>query len=547
MGKNQHSKDGLHLRPTEWAQDGAGYKQRKRSPFAKLPLHCCSLSLQPFESPVATRDGAVFEVSNILAYVKKFGRNPVTGGRLEVSELIPLHFHHNAEGKIQCPVTFKVFTDNSHVAANLASGHVYSYDTLVELNRKVKNFTDLITSKPFEWTTDVVVLQDPDNIEAREVAKFYYMQQGQQDQVIAEITDREAAKKGITREKKNEKIRKDAAFERIYEEKKRLAEEKEQEAAAKGETPSDASAVAIADRPRKTNERFTSGEVAESFTSTATPLRSQNNMRLLTEEEELQEIYELVRRKKEKGYVRIVTSEGMLNIELHTDIVPLTTDNFLRLCERNYFDDTIFHRLIKNFMIQGGDPEGTGRGGQSGFDGGKAFRDEFDSRLSHQGPGVVSMANNGKNTNRSQFFVSLKSCAHLDLKHAVFGRVVGGLNLLTVLNGWETDDKDRPRKEIKLIRTEVFKNPFKEAAIEAAKPKAEKVVDNVAQWFSNRRDPMEKHKNRSSTAVGKYLELPAPALAKKQPVEELPEEEMEYVNVAQKVKKPRTDFDFTTW
>lgn len=86
----------------------------------------------------------------------------------------------------------------------------------------------------------------------------------------------------------------------------------------------------------------------------------------------------------------------MLNLELHCDIAPRTSDSFLRLCDRAYFDGTIFHRLIQNFMMQGGDPTGTGRGGKSGFDGGHPFRDEFDSRLSHQGPGVVSMANNGK-------------------------------------------------------------------------------------------------------------------------------------------------------
>merc|ERR1712187_876949 len=161
-------------------------------------------------------------------------------------------------------------------------------------------------------------------------------------------------------------------------------------------------------------------------------------------------------------------------------------------------------------MMQGGDPTNTGRGGESAFEGGRPFKDEFDSRLSHQGPGVVSMANNGKNTNKSQFFISLKSCQHLDNKHSVFGRVVGGLQLLDVFNKVETGEKDRPKKDIKLIRTEVFKNPFKEAVAEMAKPKVEKVVDPVATWFSNRRDPMEEHRNRHSSAVGKYLDA-APA------------------------------------
>merc|ERR1712008_68076 len=249
---------------------------------------------------------------------------------------------------------------------------------------------------------------------------------------------------------------------------------------------------------------------------------------------------------KQKGYVRLVTSEGMLNVELHTDMVPRTWANFLRLCERDYYSGTVFHRLIQNFMIQGGDPTGTGKGGESAFEKGKAFKDDFDSRLCHQGPGVVSMANSGKNTNRSQFFVSLKSCQHLDNKHSVFGRVVGGLQLLGVFNNWDTGADDRPKKEIKLIRTEVFKNPFKEVMIEAAKPKVEeKVIDPVATWFSNRRDPMEDHKNRHSMEVGKYLEMPARGAKREEP--ELPSEELEYAGVAPKPKKARTSFDFTKW
>merc|ERR1719401_252350 len=303
--------------------------------------------------------------------------------------------------------------------------------------------------------------------------------------------------------------------------------------------------------------------MAESFTSTVKTLTTQNDLRLQTEEEALQDLYDTVRKKKQKGYVRVVTSVGMLNLELHADIAPRTTDNFLRLCEKDYYDNTIFHRLIQNFMLQGGDPTGTGRGGQSGFEGGRAFRDEFDSRLTHQGPGVVSMANSGKNTNKSQFFISLKSCQHLDNKHSVFGRVVGGLKLLDVFNNWETDEKDRPKKEIKLLRTEVFKNPFKEAIAEAAKPKVEKEIDPVATWFSNRRDPMQEHRNRNSVEVGKYLEdgvpgsgvkplpvalaNPSARSAEKLPPASLPDEELEYANVARKSKKARTSFDFSGW
>lgn len=559
MGKNQHSKDQLHIRPTEWAEDGSGFKAKK-SPFSKLPLDCCFLSLQPFDKPVGTREGHVFDVLFIIPYIKRFGRNPVSGGKLEVSDLVPLHFHKNNEGKIHCPVTFKAFTNHSHVVISAVSGHVYSAEAVEELNHKPKMWKDLMTDQTFKWT-DIVTIQHGDDLFSREVAKFYFMVEGQQEEVVKTITHKKAKMTAKEEEEDQLKIRRNPAMERIYEEKARLKAEAEAEKAAelaiedakdtKGQAPN-----LGYDRQRKANERFTDGEVAESFTSTATPLRRQNDLRLMTEEEDLEELYNVVRKSKTKGYVRVVTTEGMLNIELHTNIVPRTTDNFLRLCEKEYYNGTAFHRLIHNFMIQGGDPTNTGKGGKSAFDEGKPFKDEFDSRLAHQGPGVVSMANSGKNTNKSQFFFTLKSCQHLDGKHTVFGRVVGGLPVLEVFNKMETGletahgfQKDRPKKEIKIIRTEIFKNPFKDAAAELSKPKVEKVIDPVATWFSNRRDPMEEHKNRNKTSVGKYLEelpAPLPGQAKRKP-EELPREELEYATVPQKSKRVRTSFDFSAF
>merc|ERR1712118_93501 len=108
------------------------------------------------------------------------------------------------------------------------------------------------------------------------------------------------------------------------------------------------------------------------------------------------------------------------------------------------------------------------------------------------------------------------------------------------------DDDDRPIKEIKLLRTEVFKNPFAEAAAEIASPKvAERVIDASAQWFSNRIDPMERHPNRDSHSVGKYLMPDGPK--RKKDEEALPDAEMEYVTAPQRTKKLRTDLDFSKW
>jgi cyclophilin family peptidyl-prolyl cis-trans isomerase len=100
-----------------------------------------------------------------------------------------------------------------------------------------------------------------------------------------------------------------------------------------------------------------------------------------------------------KGYVNILTNLGELQCMIHANFVPRTSENFLELCEKGYYNGTKFHRLVKDFMIQGGDPTGTGKGGESIF-GGK-FEDEFHSKIRHDKPGILSMANSGPDTNAS--------------------------------------------------------------------------------------------------------------------------------------------------
>lgn len=138
-----------------------------------------------------------------------------------------------------------------------------------------------------------------------------------------------------------------------------------------------------------------------------------------------------------------------------------TSWNFITLCERGYYDNTIFHRLIPSFMIQGGDPTSTGTGGDSAFGG--SFRDEFDSRLVHDRRGILSMANSGPNTNKSQFFITFAPASHLDLVHCVFGRVVGGNATLDRMEAIEADKNAVPVKEIMITGIHVMVNPIAEA------------------------------------------------------------------------------------
>ena len=155
------------------------------------------------------------------------------------------------------------------------------------------------------------------------------------------------------------------------------------------------------------------------------------------------------------------TSKGDIEIELYDERAPRTVENFVGLAtgEKTWedpetgetiegaplYDDVLFHRIIGDFMIQTGDPTGTGRGGP-----GYTFDDEFHDELSHDSAGIVSMANSGPNTNGSQFFITLGAQPHLDGKHAVFGKVTDGMDVVEKIGGVKTDRQDKPKEDVLL-------------------------------------------------------------------------------------------------
>ncbi|OQS07391.1 peptidyl-prolyl cis-trans isomerase ppi1 [Thraustotheca clavata] len=149
-------------------------------------------------------------------------------------------------------------------------------------------------------------------------------------------------------------------------------------------------------------------------------------------------------------YVDFETTMGSFTMELYTQHAPRTCKNIAELAKRGYYDNTIFHRIIKDFMIQGGDPTGTGRGGESIY-GGK-FEDEISRELKHTGAGVLSMANAGPNTNGSQFFITLAPTPWLDGKHTVFGRISEGMSVIKRMGLVQTGANDKPRDDIRILR-----------------------------------------------------------------------------------------------
>ncbi|KAH7038490.1 putative peptidyl-prolyl cis-trans isomerase [Macrophomina phaseolina] len=523
MGKGT---DKLYITHSEWASEdaysasyGAGVNSSKAigANFRRLPFNFCALSLQPFEHPVCTTAGTIFDLTNILPWLKKHGTNPVDGQPLRSADLIKLNFAKNDDGEYVDPVTYKVFTNNTHLVALRNTGNVFSWDTVERLNIKAKNWRDLVSDEEFS-RKDIITLQDPQNLEARDLSAFKYIKDGESN--LTEEQEKERAS-GVNADALGSSAKVLRAKEAVA--KARADRDKAAKSKANGgmaaalararADQSDGSTALHQNKPLPYNAaQYTTGKAAASFTSTGVTPHTSNERALLSEEEYMLK----PRRVKIPGYARIQTSLGELNVELHTEFAPKAVWNFVQLAKKGYYRNISFHRNIRNFMIQGGDPTGTGRGGSSVW--GKNFNDEFEGPNKHDARGILSMANKGKNTNSSQFFITYRAAKHLDLKHTIFGRVVGGMDTLSRLENAPTDSKDRPDPPVILEDVVVFVDPFeefqKQKAEKDAKEREQEEIkkaggteDDKTTWTGKRiRGDGTVESGSSAGGVGKYLQ-----------------------------------------
>ncbi|XP_029208957.2 spliceosome-associated protein CWC27 homolog [Acropora millepora] len=219
------------------------------------------------------------------------------------------------------------------------------------------------------------------------------------------------------------------------------------------------------------------------------------------------------------GKVLLTTTSGEIDIELWSKEAPKACRNFVQLCLESYYDGTIFHRIVKGFCVQGGDPTGTGMGGESIY--GQAFKDEFHQRLRFVRRGLVAMANAGPNDNQSQFFFTLGATPELNGKHTIFGKVAGDTiyNMLK-MEDCEVGEDDRPLFPPKIKSTEVLHNPFDD------------IVPRLRKEDINKEKTEEKRKKIKGTKNFSLLSFG----------EEAEEEESEVVSV-NKTMKMRSSHD----
>ena len=441
---------------------------------------------------------------------------------MKSSELIKLNFAKNDENEYVDPVTFKVFTDNTHIVALRTTGNVFSWDTVERLNIKAKNWRDLVSDEDFK-RSDIITLQDPQNVESRDLSQFKYLQEGVSTLTPEQEAERAAGVKG-------ENLGSAAKILKAKEAVERRRAEREKAAGQENSSGAEAQALAnarkahaqVAKSSRTTKPlpynaaQHTTGAAAASFTSTGLTPSTSTERAIISDEEYMLK----PKRVKQKGYARISTSRGDLNVELYPEYAPKAVWNFTQLAKRGYYRGVAFHRNIRNFMIQGGDPTGTGRGGQSCW--GKPFADELEGPLTHDGRGVLSMANKGKDTNTSQFFLLYRAAAHLNRKHTVFGRVVEGVDTtLKRLESVEVDDNSRPLEECKIEDVVVYHDPFEEFLKQRSDKETEEhrqeqlkleggAEDERTTWTGKRIRADGKVEDASGeTGIGKYLQAAA--------------------------------------
>uniref|UniRef100_A0A674NIP8 RING-type E3 ubiquitin transferase n=1 Tax=Takifugu rubripes TaxID=31033 RepID=A0A674NIP8_TAKRU len=459
-----------------------------RTNFRRLPFDHCSLSLQPFEYPVCTKEGVIFDLMSIIPWIKKYGTNPISGEKLEAKSLLKLNIAKNNDGKYHCPVLYNVFTNNSHIVANKVTGNVFSHEAVEQLNFKTKSFKDLLTDEPFT-KKDIITLQDPTNLDKFNVSSFFHVKNDLK--VLDEDEEKAKLDPGYHLKTTNMETRETLAeLYRDYKGDQLLASTSKEPEAKKTDKLNAA--------------HYSTGRVCASFTSTAmTPITVHEADAIADDTVRYQYV-------KKKGYVRLHTNKGDLNIELHCD------------------------------------PTGTGTGGESFW--GKPFKDEFRPNLSHSGRGVLSMANSGPNTNKSQFFITFRSCPYLDRKHTIFGRVVGGFEALTAMENVESNPKtDKPKSEIKILSTSVFVDPYEEADAqitaerekELRKQQEEKEQTSVAL----KKAKEEQAPKTFKAGIGKYIN---PATIKRPAADE--DSGPSTSAGAPKKPKGRTSFgDFSSW
>jgi peptidyl-prolyl cis-trans isomerase-like protein 2 len=425
-----------------------------------LPFDCCALTLTSFTNPVCcilsnddvnntsidtlnnkhhSRRGIIFENADIIPYILKHGKNPIDGSKMSTQDLITLNMEQDEDDdaddnkknggnddkkRWQCPILNKPFMNHTKIVAIRTgnSANVYSFEAVQTLNLKAKNYMDLISGTKFSPKKDVIILNDvnDDTLKKwRDINNFVHLEllrknhQSNNQNTSGNVNLSISAKRVMDKFQSNQKDK-----EKEEDRKKKMLEKRKREdTTAAGNIIHNLYYKKMKILSCDLGITYTKGQASGSFTSTS--LASYHNhanntalddVREATEEEILTSLFLRMKKMKQKAFVRMMTNVGFMDIELYCHIAPRTCMNFIKLVESGWYDGKHFHRLIRNFMIQGGGCNDAGKSVKkkkkmmmkqpNSKEGekeeqsiwGHSFQDEFDQRLKHTGPGILSVS-----------------------------------------------------------------------------------------------------------------------------------------------------------
>lgn len=455
--------DKLYITQSEWSTVYGGRNAGKRrtegaAAFKALPHDCCALTLAPFEDPVCTPRGTVFDRPHIIPYLAAHGNvSPVDGSPLAPEELLRIRFARSSDDTgggsgYQCPVTLKRLTDHSHIVVNRGTGQVYSREGIERLRdpREEGLFRDFFTDQPFALR-DLLTIQDPTNLAPRNVAHFLHLR-----------------------------------------------------------PPVEGGPEAMASERSASTERLVDSSLALTSTACAPRIHSSAESES-ADEQQLRRMLSAVRR---PAKVTVRTNLGDLHLELHAAKAPRTVFNFLALARDGRYVGQAFHRLIPGFVIQGGPSSSSSGGGavqgppptapasaSAASTSTTAGALEFAPGLSHDSRGVVAMAS--KRGSTPQFYITLAPAKHLDRLYPIFGRVIGGWESLTAMEAVPVDEQARPRRPIAIQDVIVVTDPFEEYRIQERRrldTKAERAATDPTLLLRRARAAIN-----TPTTIGRYL------------------------------------------
>jgi peptidyl-prolyl cis-trans isomerase-like protein 2 len=475
MGKKRCQKDRLYLTAKELRENFGLNKIESHKYSRNLPFFHCAISMKPFKYPVCTKDGIIFDILNIIPYIQKYGKHPITGEILDLNDLIKLNFCKLNDDEFYCPILQTAFTSRTHIVAIRTSGNVYCYEAINQLHLKTKSMQDLKSGESFK-KSDLITIQNPSH-KATEINQIELP-----INAFINYENLKCKKRGnlVFSENSNFDIKQDLSKYKNRTWIETSACESSLLNFRPGASTWNTDKLTVEEQGEKKTKKITKRqhhvrvkEILEkrsickiielstnvsslSFTSTVIS-RPTNNLIPNKNERQLKR---LQRKPKIKGYVKLRTNIIDLDMELNCETAPKTCDLFLIMCQTGSCDNIIIKKCNENFMIKSSKIRGNIAANELIVS--YLSNDAPDKLANHKQRGLISLSKIEFNLENPHFCILLKPAHHFNNDHIVFGKIVSGLETIDTIGNPITNLSCESLTHIRVIGVDILLDPFLE-------------------------------------------------------------------------------------